>query len=132
MERQRLLIGGLFGTVHTRPDAQAQITGGAANHAERRRSVAPKPGLAITPPAYPYDVDSMARSSSITSLGAEAQSLTEFGDDSIQMLPDLATTMDVILPMSPRTLLFDSFDKSIPLYSTMDASLLQVTNDMIS
>jgi hypothetical protein len=48
------------------------------------------------------------------------------GAGGMQMIPDLTTVTDMILPMSPRTLLFDSYDENMPLFPTVDTSMIQL------
>lgn len=63
-------------------------------------------------------------SNSVHASGGQ-HTLGSVDDHAVQMIPDLATVTDMILPMSPRTLLFDSYEENMPLFPTVDASLIQ-------
>ncbi|RKU41375.1 hypothetical protein DL546_003649 [Coniochaeta pulveracea] len=99
MERQGLLIGGLFGSVHN----GVSVTTTTSLQEHQPQELPPRPAGQMLSPHTLGSVD----------------------DHAVQMIPDLATVTDMILPMSPRTLLFDSYEENMPLFPTVDASLIQ-------
>ena len=126
MERQGLLIGGLFGSVHLL-EGGAGAGSGSDHHHPHLREVPPRAVAAGVHQLLSPDTDASAdQRMSMGSLGGEGghhmSGHVETGGV-VQMLPAVT---DMILPMSPRTLLFDSFDENLPLFPTVDARLIHL------
>ncbi len=123
IERQSLLISGLFGSVHSsstsgqpsqRHTYRDPSFAGAAPAADLSEGASVYHNRAVLPagPGRPEQDDGVS-------------------GEAVQMMPDLASITDMSLPMSPRTVLFDSFDKTIPLFSMIGGSFSELDNEAI-
>ncbi|KAJ9157980.1 Zinc c6 transcription factor [Pleurostoma richardsiae] len=142
MERHSMLIGGLFGivdegrdkshplyTAAPESDSQSAAAGQPSNDEPRRSEID------LTPPVTDTEESiNMGLGSTVFSAPARADlnAFMDFGDDnSMQMLSDMSGLTDMIFSMSPRTLSFDSFDRNLPLFPTMDASMLRIADGVM-
>ena len=122
MERQSLLIGGLFGSVHGREALSPPAEARGARHHHRQAATY---GGALGSEAGDGEADGHGHEHG-GSFGAGTQPFVGMDDhESLLMLPDLAGMAGMALPLSPQTLVFDSFDDDIPLASAVDPNLLQ-------
>ncbi|PKS05379.1 hypothetical protein jhhlp_008754 [Lomentospora prolificans] len=122
MERQRMLIGKLFGTIHGNTTAQ---------NLPRENATFPEDGegfqpLDLCPTPVSTDVNVSCHVSHNNSAGSvdESQRFMDLSDESLRIICDLGTIPGLTPSMSPRTLTFDAFDKDISLFSAVDASTL--------
>ncbi|GKT44561.1 filamentous growth regulator 27 [Colletotrichum spaethianum] len=133
MEFQGMLIGELFGSVHegalaatgtfrAESSVLLRATGSFGNH--RNSGNSEVGGL-----------NSMDQSVPLTTESTDGPHLigSEVGRGSTNVTQALTPSTDILLPMSPRTLLFDSYDQDMPFFPTMDASMahLSYTDDMM-
>lgn len=125
MERHSLLIGGLFGTVHGGAKSQRRPAGRPAASQVQNN---PRPSeYAPTPLTDRDEGSSMDYSStSLDSVAPQSHGYMDVAAGNLDMMPDLNSMIGMDIPISPRTLIFDSFDQSIPLFSAVDTSLLPI------
>ncbi|KAF6842775.1 C6 transcription factor [Colletotrichum musicola] len=122
MECQGALVGELFGSVHE----GATQPGDASRQGFSRQAR----GLSGQRPQSTSDADDIAsldQSISLATGGADAH------HQLANVTQALTPSTDILLSMSPRTLLFDSYSHDMPFFPTMDASLahLGYTNEMM-
>ena len=127
MERQGLLIGGLFGSVH---EPSPVSNGGGAvrmDHSELGMLSGSRSGQQMLSPETEGGAERGVSSLGPLGGGDDGNGMGHQVESSgaLHMMPDLAAVTDMILPMSPRTLLFDSYDENMPLFPTVDARLIQ-------
>jgi hypothetical protein len=121
MERQGLLIGGLFGSVHD----GVSVPRTPALPEQQPREMPPRMAGQMLSPETEGSADHGVQMGSLDA--GNGQHLLGSADvGGMEMMPDMTTITDMILPMSPRTLLFDSYDEHMPLFPTVDASLIQL------
>ncbi|GJD04477.1 C6 transcription factor [Colletotrichum higginsianum] len=123
MECQGVLIGELFGTVHEGAPATTEMfrTGPGFFH---RGAGGPGLGLGLVDHRHrggseAGEVSSVDQTVSLTTGSTDGPSMM---DGEAGRGPN-APPMDMFLPMSPRTLLFDSYGQDMPFFPTIDASL---------
>lgn len=126
MARQNLLIGGLFGTVHG--DSPRSHVGGPKGSAGEGGQGTFQAYERISPPDTDADGLDQIWEGNTTDNAPRAQATLD-PSDTLNSLSGLGSITDAMLSMSPRTLMFDSFDDTVPLFSTVDGSLLQFGND---
>ncbi|KAJ0140001.1 Nitroalkane oxidase [Fusarium oxysporum f. sp. albedinis] len=104
MERQSHLISGLFGTVHggSAPSQDPMMT---ENVTQRTDGSSEPSGLLPTPATGSRDSCGQDVGNSLRLICSGTQPLMDLEAESF--LPDLASVMDLTLPMSPRPLMFD-------------------------
>lgn len=125
MERQGLLIGGLFGSVH---DGVSVPRTTELQEQQPPREVPPRMAGQMLSPDTEGSADHGVPMGSLNA-GNGRHPLGSVDAGAVQMMPDLPAVTDMILPMSPRTLLFDSYDsydENMPLFPTVDASFIQL------
>ncbi|KAH8897414.1 hypothetical protein GQ53DRAFT_713136 [Thozetella sp. PMI_491] len=120
MERQSMLISGLFGSVHAGAPAGQPLQHRVYHSGFSTTQTADIGAVAETYPA-----------NATIPIGPGRQQPDGLGGEGLQMIPELAAITDMILPMSPRTVMFDSFDKTVSLFSMTDASFFELDNDTI-
>lgn len=141
MERRGLLVGGLFGRLYEGQvggGGEGRSTGQTVNYVAGAASLSSSsqhegpgtPGPTETGAAATDRSDSsIIQSGSITTDG-ESSLYAATADNAMDHglgIPDFrGASGATVLPISPRALTFDSFDDFMPLYSTVDASLLQI------
>lgn len=107
MERQGRLIGELFGSVHDRGTSYTE------QHRPAFSQLRQNHHNAYLPPSPEMEGNSnLGRGVAVAPASNEAQGL--------QTLPQMTPLGDMMLPMSPRTLLFDSYDETMPFFPTVD------------
>ncbi|KAL1896840.1 hypothetical protein Sste5346_004474 [Sporothrix stenoceras] len=83
-------------------------------------------GIDFTPPSTDGNDDFLGLPNAVeaedTLLGRHHTSAYDMDDSSQQLLPHMSGLPDMIMAMSPRMLNFDSFDKSLQLFPTMDTT----------
>lgn len=83
-------------------------------------------GIDFTPPSTDGNDDFLGLPNAVegadTLLGQHHASAYDMDDSSQQLLPHMSGLPDMIMAMSPRMLSFDSFDKSLQLFPTMDTT----------
>jgi hypothetical protein len=121
MERQGLLIGGLFGSVHDGVSIPRTTT----SQEQQTREVPPRMAGQMLSPETEGSGDHAVPMDPFNP-GHGQHPPGSVGAGGMQMMPDLTAVTDMILPMSPRTLLFDSYDENMPLFPTVDTSLIQL------
>lgn len=120
-----LLIGGLFGTIDTNPGAQSMSTRGPTYHASHRIPQSPE---YITTPKTDGGRSTYAEGENhLAAYVPENQTIVTPEDEDLDaMMPEMAFMTDVMLPISPRIVMFDSYDDGIhSMLPNVDASLLQ-------
>lgn len=84
------------------------------------------PGIDFTPPSTDGNDEFLglpnAAETDDTLLGQHDASAYDMDDSSQQLLPHMSGLPDMIMAMSPRMLSFDSFDKNLQLFPTMDTT----------
>ncbi|KAM5361408.1 hypothetical protein ACJZ2D_013098 [Fusarium nematophilum] len=120
MEREALLFSGMFGTVNGTYEFQMPLHGRTPVEGLRQASWQPALSPAsIADKAQPSSSDS---SNFSISIGPETQAWTGLGTELSDMVPGLGALSDLILPMSPSALMFDSFD-NLPTFPATDARI---------
>ncbi|KAI8718165.1 Zn(2)-C6 fungal-type domain-containing protein [Fusarium sp. LHS14.1] len=114
MERQSILVGGLFGVVHVDTTTDIPITVESGEAQEEQQDCAKLSRLDHAPFIDSVGLPSCSNGNSISSISSGTEPM-------IGLSTDLQGMDDLILPMSPRTLMFETFDKDISLFSTVDA-----------
>ncbi|KAK2037485.1 fungal-specific transcription factor domain-containing protein [Colletotrichum somersetense] len=116
MEFQRMLVGELFGSIHA----------GALPTETSRFDT----GFLPRVNGNFRDIRITDSEATETSSMGQGGSLTTERSNVVQAL---TPSTDIMLPMSPRTLLFDSYGQDMPFFPTMDASMahLSYTDDII-
>ncbi|RKK95830.1 hypothetical protein BFJ68_g14624 [Fusarium oxysporum] len=104
MERQSHLISGLFGTAHggSAPSQDPMMT---ENVTQRTDGSSEPSGVLPTPATGSRDSCGQDVGNSLRLICSGTQPLMDLEAESF--LPDLASVMDLTLPMSPRPLMFD-------------------------
>ncbi|PCD46676.1 hypothetical protein AU210_002074 [Fusarium oxysporum f. sp. radicis-cucumerinum] len=104
MERQSHLISGLFGTVHggSAPSQDPMMTENVTQRTDRSSEPS---GVLPTPATGSRDSCGQDVGNSLRLICSGTQPLMDLEAESF--LPDLASVMDLTLPMSPRPLMFD-------------------------
>ena len=64
-------------------------------------------------------------------IGPGREQADRLSGQGLQMIPELSAITDMILPVSPRTVMFDLFDNTVSLFSMTDASFFELENDAI-
>ncbi|KAF9878660.1 hypothetical protein CkaCkLH20_03560 [Colletotrichum karsti] len=122
MECQGMLIGELFGSVHdgAQPPLDAARLSSASFHRDSRHFGGHRPQST----SDAEDISSMGQSVSLTTASTDAQQVdgSEHARGS-NVTQALTPSTDILMPMSPRTLLFDSYGHDMPFFPTMDASM---------
>ena len=126
MARQSLLIGGLFGTVHAANNSAGSLTGGGPGGPAGQEEQDGFSSMERTSPAE-TNADRFDRPWQENMLADGSQGVLD-PSDTMSGLHGPTSITDAMLPMSPRTLMFDSFDNIIPLFSTVDGTLLPFEN----
>lgn len=128
MARQSLLIGGLFGTVHG-SNIAASVTGGAGASAVEGEQDGFSSFERISPPETSADRFDRTWQESLLGGAPGTQGILDHPGETMNGLHGPGSITDAMLPMSPRTLMFDSFDNIMPLFSTVDGTLLPFGNE---
>ncbi|KAK1983791.1 fungal-specific transcription factor domain-containing protein [Colletotrichum cereale] len=130
MEYHGMFVGELFGSVHEgalspeasrfEPSLFLQVNGSFRDTRNSNPEV--------------RETGSMDQSGSLTTGSTDGQHITgsEAGRGP-NVVQALTPSTDILLPMSPRTLLFDSYGQDMPFFPTVDASMahLSYTDDMM-
>ncbi|WAO91253.1 Zn(2)-C6 fungal-type domain-containing protein [Fusarium falciforme] len=114
MERQSILVGGLFGVVHGDTTTDCPVAVEREEAHEEQQDCTRLPGLDHAPFINPVGLPSCSNGNSLSSSDSGTEPM-------IGLSTDLQGMDDLILPMYPRTLMFETFDKDIPLFPTVDA-----------
>lgn len=150
MERQRRLIGGMFGTIEESRENPhpLPITSSPGSHhsdmstATEDHTLNRYPEATITTPLTDTNkISGMGQGNDFFStsntpdpdllMNADHEDREDY-EDSFQNFSEFSGLTDIIFSTSPRTLAFESFDSSLPLFPTMDASLSHVHSESIS
>ncbi|OLN95264.1 Filamentous growth regulator 27-like protein 2 [Colletotrichum chlorophyti] len=124
MEHQGMLIGELFGNIHERE----LLSGEAARLGKTFRET---PNMGDSRPLNDSDTEEVAtldRNTSLTAVCSDARQTIEceaVGGSNLTQAPTPST--DILLPMSPRTLVFDSYGQYMPYFPTMNAGMVHVS-----
>jgi hypothetical protein len=114
MERQSILVGGLFGVVHDDTTTDYPVAVEREEAHEEQQDCTRLPRLDHAPFINPGRLPSCSNGNSLSSISSGTEPM-------IGLSTDLQGMDDLILPMYPRTLMFETFDKDIPLFPTVDA-----------
>ena len=123
MERQSMLISGLFGSVHT-------STTTATGQPQHRRVYNPGFDTTQTTDIRRGTTETSPGNTTIP-IGPGREQADRLSGQGLQMIPELSAITDMILPVSPRTVMFDLFDNTVSLFSMTDASFFELENDAI-
>ncbi|KAK1964633.1 fungal-specific transcription factor domain-containing protein [Colletotrichum sublineola] len=107
MEFQRMLVGELFGTIQE------------GTESSRVES-------SLFPRVNGNFRDTRTANSEVGETGSMDQSVL-LTTGRLNAVQALTPSTDILLPMSPRTLLFDSYSQDMPFFPTMDASMAHLT-----
>ncbi|CAH0050572.1 unnamed protein product [Clonostachys solani] len=113
MERQSLLFRGLFGTCDANFGTQLPLHGGAT--VDGLRQLVWPPAIGPAPVTDVHQSSGSDQGNFLSPVGSETQSLIDIGHVLSDMVPGLGPLSDIILPVSPGTLMVDSLDNILPL-----------------
>ncbi|KAJ0305978.1 hypothetical protein COL516b_005090 [Colletotrichum fioriniae] len=132
MECQGMLIGELFGSVHEGGPLSTEASKFGSNAVHRDIRYFGNHRHLSTSEAG--EINSLDQSVSITTGSTDGpQMLGSETGRGTNVIQALTPSTDILLPMSPRTLLFDSYGQDMPFFPTMDASMahLGYTDEMM-
>ncbi|KAK2002560.1 hypothetical protein LX36DRAFT_652061 [Colletotrichum falcatum] len=124
MELERMLVGELFGSLHE----GALSTQTSTLEPSLFHRVGENLGDTRAANTEAGEISSMDQSDSLTA-GSTAEPRVTGSEASrgSSMVQVLTPSTDILLPTSPRTLLFDSYGQDMPFFPTMDASMAHLT-----
>ncbi|WDK10373.1 fungal specific transcription factor domain-containing protein [Colletotrichum graminicola] len=130
MEFQRMLVGELFGSVHVgvlsaetsrfEPSLFPRVNGNSKD--------------TVTTHSEMGETNSMSQGGLLSTGSTTESHITGIeASRGSTVVQTLTPSTDILLPISPRTLLFDSYGQDMPFFPTMDASMayLSCTDDMM-
>lgn len=123
MERRSLLGGGLLGL--SMKSRSRRRPGDKTTPSQATQNGPQVSNFGLIPITDRDEASGMDYSNAVNSVASESQAYMGFQTASMNLLPDLASTADMDIPISPRTLIFDSFDNRSPLFSAVDTNALQ-------
>ncbi|KAK1712172.1 hypothetical protein BDP67DRAFT_518120 [Colletotrichum lupini] len=132
MECQGMLIGELFGSVHEGGPLSNEASKFGSNAVQRDIRYFGNHRHLSTSEAG--EINSLDQSVSLTTGSTDGpQMLGSETGRGTNVIQALTPSTDILLPMSPRTLLFDSYGQDMPFFPTMDASMahLGYTDEMM-